>query len=1115
MKVEIPILVEQVKAESSQVFRVRPLFMGDTTRSGERLDRVLNRLGSDLREQLNTLSRDADHRPLVRLLMNPPLQPVTVRAQLELRRQTVRGRWLAVAFHVNDVHWAFVTELPDLWFVVPRGQTIASRATQVLEAEARRREKENEPMPCGLQGRAWTSSISVNMTGTQSLDRQRLDLAEIFGGSKVGAGVDELNRVGRCIDRMYPDGLNRASYRDAEVAELTQLLEREDRPSILLTGPPGVGKTTLMHEYVFQKRSVKQSDKHNTWLISPQRLISGMSYVGQWEERLINILKHAKKQDHILLTDDLVGMFYAGQTSQSDLNVARVIKPFVERRDVRLVAEITPEALRVLREMDRGMADLFHVLPVEEPDLPTTRRMLVSHMRTLEDHQRCQFDVEVLPAVVDLARRYVRESSFPGKAADLVGQIAAKFKHKDVGRKNVIDVFHERSGLPRSYVDEQRKLMRQTIVESLGKRVVGQEQALRAMADVVCIGKARLGDPRRPLGSLLFLGPTGVGKTQSAKSLATFLYGHADRLLRFDMNSFNDGQAVARLIGTFHEPDGQLTAAMRRQPFAVVLFDEIEKAHPDVHDLLLQVLGEGRLTDAVGRTADFTNAIVILTSNLGVRESSQQLGFRPHDKKPASRDDVFVDAARKFFRPEMFNRFDRIVPFQPLARDDASKVAEILTRDILQREGLQRRRSVLRVDPSATEFVIDQGYDEQFGARAMRRALERQLTRPIAARLAAMPSQASVLIDVFRGKRRLEVVTTALQPATRVNWPPQPFIGMNRGDLLARVNAALQRIESSVDAPADFTGGTLDPKQLGYLSLREEIQDTRRKASFLTASDDRPMRNRFMPGQHGHRPIKARPNQPAKQHVQWRAAPPDVWGDLLAAEEPDFYVKELVQRLDESEDGAIAGEWIDLYAQIVWLEAVSAAVQQGVDQREESIALYFRCLAPTTGCVVQELGQLMAQSFDLPWGLDASWHDIKAEGEDQAGVLFLVGLGSARLAEVEAGTHLCINPNGQLSPIQAIAMRCQTPTDAPGVIAQQEQDWRDALLHGRTLLDDRPFPFQPIHRIVSPQRTTIDLRTGLMTRTVYGPVDLMTFALSQLPLPAEVNEGVKPTGDPH
>ena len=442
-----------------------------------------------------------------------------------------------------------------------------------------------------------------------------------------------------------------------------------------------------------------------------------MSYVGQWEARLLAILKHAKKRQHVLYFDDPIGLFLAGISASSTLSAAQVLKPYLERRDVRVVAEITPEALRVLRERDRSFADLFHIIPVREQSSSDVLRILVGVQRRLEGKYRCGFDLDVLPVAIDLQRRYDRAAAFPGKAARMLTRLAVKADAepeskeaesqrgrdpygpaKIVTRDDALKEFQAQSGLSQSFLDRRARLDRADILESLRRQVIGQDDAVEAAADVIAVAKARLNDPDRPLAAFLFLGPTGVGKTETAKAVARYLFGDAERLVRFDMNEYVNEGSASRLVGTFNQPEGLLTAAIRRQPFAVVLLDEIEKADPEVFDLLLQVLGEGRLTDALGRTADFTNAIIIMTSNLGVREAEAQVGFR---ESAAAAMASYVKSAEKFFRPEFFNRLDRVLPFRRLTRDNVRLIARRLVADVLNREGFRQRKCVLNVTAAA------------------------------------------------------------------------------------------------------------------------------------------------------------------------------------------------------------------------------------------------------------------------------------------------------------------------------------------------------------------------------------------------------------------------------
>ena len=560
----------------------------------------------------------------------------------------------------------------------------------------------------------WITLLELSVAA--QMDRRKADAQglALLDGQTIGGGAEELEAVGRCQDHLYPDGLNRAACRDRLVEELQRLLESGNRRPLLLAGPPMVGKTAIIHEFIY-RRAERRSARHdmlasnpegNVWLLAPQRLISGMSYVGQWEQRLLAILKEAQKRQHILYFDDLLGLYHAGVTSQSALSVADVLKPYVERRDVRVLAEATPEQLRLFRKRDRGFADMFQIIQVEQPSERDTLRILLSAIRMLESRYGVRFGLDVLPAVLDLTRCWQPEAAFPGKAATWLNRIAVKHRAAEVGRDTVLEEFRATSGLQVAFADSRVRLLREDILSGLRSRIVGQAAAVEAMADVVCVAKARLNDRQKPLGTLFFLGPTGVGKTECAKALTQYLFGDVARLVRFDMNEYVSPQSVARLVGTFDQPDGLLTGAVRRQPFCVLLSDEIEKAHPDVFDLLLQILGEARLTDALGRTASFANAVIILTSNLGTRQAARDVGFTPAG---STTDDVYRKAVEEFFRPEFLNRLDRIVPFRRLERVELEQIARTILADVVSREGLARRKCAIELSGVALAWLVDRG----------------------------------------------------------------------------------------------------------------------------------------------------------------------------------------------------------------------------------------------------------------------------------------------------------------------------------------------------------------------------------------------------------------------
>ena len=776
MNFRIPLYVFQHKSG----YTARPLFATSPERTDDNLNRLLTRLTRDLVTLFELLGRKERHDELAAWTFCPPVTTHRTSVEIELRRRVARVKYLLVAFDHMGRRIAFSPAVPDLWFEVTRGEPLEARAQAVFTEHWRTIERDADeesdvrPESGTLTGKAWVQvlDLSANVPALAPKTPPINFLA--LGGGETSDGATELRRVGRCLDWLYPDELDRAVLREQEVNELSALLELNDRRPILLSGPRMAGKTAIVHECVYRRveqRKAVHRQWYNAWLVSPQRLISGMSYVGQWEGRMLAILKHAKKRDHILYFDDLVGLFLAGNTSQSSLSAAVVLKPYLERRDVRVLGEITPEGLRVLQERDRGFADLFHIIPVRQPTDANTLRILIDQQRRLEGKHSCTFGLDVLPAVIDLQRRYDRTVAFPGKVAAVLTRLAVRAvtsgspfpsgrgvggvgssddpisERSAVTRAEVLADFAARSGLSLDFLDPNERLDRDDVRDKLQELVIGQTEAVEALADVVSVAKARLNDPDRPLAAFLFLGPTGVGKTECAKAIARTLFGEADRLLRFDLNEFNQPGAAARLVGTFSQPEGLLTSAIRRQPFAVVLLDEVEKADPEVFDLLLQLLGEGRLTDSLGRTADFTSAIVIMTSNLGVREAEGILGFVPE----AVRSHAYTRAAEKFFRPEFFNRLDRVIPFRKLLRDEMAKIARRLVNEVLAREGFGQRKCVLNVAPDALDRVIQAGYDPALGARAMKRAVERELTQPAAARLACLDVTELTIVTVKSG----------------------------------------------------------------------------------------------------------------------------------------------------------------------------------------------------------------------------------------------------------------------------------------------------------------------------------------------------------------------------
>lgn len=1118
MNITIPIYIELLPQEDkSLLYAVRPLFFSEPVARAEELQRAIARFAKELRKTLNAEGKLLRHDSLAAYAFAPEVEEQLLKLSLDLKTRTAQVNFLFVTLEKFDRRLVFTPSLPQLWFELARGEDLPARAADVLTRYFRGKEKlPNDHLPkpedVAAPGKAWASTVEIEIFPPRLGQTPKEEFRALLGGSETLDGETELHQTGRCLDWLYPDELNRVVAREREVEELTRLLSADDRRPVLLTGPRLVGKTALIEEFVFRRHAAgkpQYSNKNEVWLLAPQRLISGMSYVGQWENRLLAILKEAQKRDHILYCDDLLGLFKAGISRDSNLNVAQVMKPYLERRDVRLLGEITPEAWRVLREQDRGFADLFQLLPIKEPSEDETLAMMLGLQRQLEQQHRCQFDFEVLPAVLDLQRRYVRDAAFPGKAAQFLRQLAIKRRYGTVSSWEVFGEFQNKTGLQFSFVTNNAELSRSQVIGALRMRVKGQDAALAALADAVTVARARLNDPDRPFASFLFLGPTGVGKTQCAKSLAAYLFSSDERLLRFDMNEFVAPDAVARLVGTFDQPEGLLTSAVRRQPFSVVLFDEIEKAHPDVFNLLLQVMGDGRLTDALGRTADFTNTILILTSNLGVKEAGSELGFAGERAGEAS---IYTQAAERFFSPEFFNRLDRIVPFARLDRQTISEIAQVLLWEVFNREGLQRRRAALVVHNDALARLVDAGYHPQLGARALKRAIEKQVTHSLAAHLAAQPRTAPMLIEVLPARQHLHLHLQEFAEAAPHATNIEPLLAAPE-ETLARITAFLQRLDDEITTLQPTGAISLDalqPEHYRYFALREQINRLRgiverlsnqfaaaaRHATRLTRSHPRPAR------------------RPPKGQINFDRANRHLWRELFAAEDIQTFLQELAAA-PRSEDHAAKEQIADAVREAALLSLLAHSQEQ--DFQSGALVL-FNQLARAgyddgIGVACSSYVSMFQEQFG--WQVELLREDARADGsEQQRDWLAVRGTLAAELLAHEAGTHLNF-ADDSLLPFQVKVFPLAPAADARTAVnkkIEQYETWRTELTTRATfeaaLLQANPFRLDPVTRIYRYTQgrfsSLVDVRSGVVAQSFASNRTLRALLLTGLPLPPEL-----------
>jgi hypothetical protein len=489
--------------------------------------------------------------------------------------------------------------------------------------------------------------------------------------------------------------------------------------------------------------------------------------------------------------------------------MGRFLRPYLESGEVTVICETTAEGYVATRKHEPSFLEAFTRIDVPETGEPDTAAILHAVARQLEVGNDVAVDPTAVAAVVELTRRFRPYQAYPGKAVRLLEEVATAARRDGPGdavvrvvdRHRVIAHFSAATGLPELLLSDERVLRPEEIRAYFEARLLGQPEAIEAMVDLIATIKAGLTDPAKPLGSFFFVGPTGVGKTELAKVLAEFLFGHRDRLLRFDMSEFAAGDALPRLVGSAWEADGEgeLTRRVREQPLSVVLLDEIEKAHRGVFDALLSVLGEGRLTDAAGRTADFRNAIVIMTSNLGAaRRQMEPLGFGRGGARGAEDADEarahFVAEAERFFRPEFFNRIDRIVAFRPL---DPETVRLIIRRELgklFLRDGIVRRGLLVDVDEALVEHLAAAGFHPLYGARPLQRTIERLVVAPLARLVVGERARPGQLLRLGLRDGSVDLAFVPLAEVDQEEMPrarPRPPLARDQGggDLAANRRA--------------------------------------------------------------------------------------------------------------------------------------------------------------------------------------------------------------------------------------------------------------------------------------------------------------------------------------
>jgi ATP-dependent Clp protease ATP-binding subunit ClpC len=654
---------------------------------------------------------------------------------------------------------------------------------------------------------------------TPALDSFGRDLTELAKNGELDPVIGRLNEIERLVQvlcrrtKNNPVLLGEAGVGKTAIVEgLAQRIISQDVPD-------------LLHE----KRLV---------VLDLAMMVAGTKYRGQFEERIKAVMNEVRRAKNVILFIDELHTLVGAGGAEGAIDASNVLKPALARGEIQCIGATTFDEYRKYIEKDSALERRFQPIPVEPPNAEQTLEILKGLRERYASHHRVKITDDALRAAVELSGRYIPGRVQPDKSIDVIDEAGARVRlktmtkppdladieeqiellsiQKDEAVKNadyeaaaelrdkaeklraekeniqkqwkarmnevdgvvdeevIAEVVSKMTGVPltRLKKEESERLLK--LEDELHKQVVSQDEAVKAVARAIRKARSGLKDPKRPMGSFIFIGPSGVGKTLLAKALAEFMFGDADAMIYLDMSEYMEKHNVSRLIGAppgyvGYEEGGQLTERIRRRPYAVVLLDEVEKAHPDVFNMLLQIMEEGRLTDSFGRHVDFKNVILIMTSNIGADliKGGQQFGF---GKRQEVQDydrikKALLAECEKFFRPEFINRLDEIIVFKPLAKDDLNRIIEIELSKV--RERLKSKAMELELDQAAKDFLIDKGYNPDFGARPLRRALGQYIEDPLAEALLGGEFHSGQKITVTRkeGAENLYFQTTDLPPA--------------------------------------------------------------------------------------------------------------------------------------------------------------------------------------------------------------------------------------------------------------------------------------------------------------------------------------------------------------
>ncbi|HFD91964.1 MAG TPA: ATP-dependent Clp protease ATP-binding subunit ClpA [Gammaproteobacteria bacterium] len=586
--------------------------------------------------------------------------------------------------------------------------------------------------------------ISHGISKYAGEDNEGMPLSpEVENGNPEGAETSPLDNFATNLNLKAQEGkIDPLIGREAELQRLIQVLCRRRKNNPLLVGEAGVGKTAIaegLAKKIVDEEVPEILADSTIYCLDMGALLAGTKYRGDFEKRLKGILAQLRQEPHaILFIDEIHTIIGAGSTSGGVMDASNLIKPMLSSGELRCIGSTTYQEYRGIFEKDRALARRFQKIEVNEPSVEETVQILMGLKSRFESHHKIKYSKDSLRCAAELSARYINDRHLPDKAIDVIDEAGAfqrlqpegKAK-KMIGVRDVENIIAKIARIPAKHISSSDKQKLRTLNRDLKMVVYGQDKAIDTLVTAIKMSRSGIGNEHKPIGSFLFAGPTGVGKTEVTTQLARIM---GIELIRFDMSEYMERHTVSRLIGAppgyvGYDQGGLLTEAITKNPHAVLLLDEIEKAHPDVFNLLLQVMDHGTLTDNNGRKADFRNVVIIMTTNAGAEQMSRpSIGFSAQDHSSDG-----MEAIRRTFTPEFRNRLDAIIQFDPLPPD---VIASVVDKFIIELEAqLEEKKVTLKVKNSAREWLAMHGYDPKMGARPMARTIQDYIKKPLAEEL--------------------------------------------------------------------------------------------------------------------------------------------------------------------------------------------------------------------------------------------------------------------------------------------------------------------------------------------------------------------------------------------